>query len=253
MMTVDEKLSRKLHSSLPISKDEQIIAVFRHHWFVYAVIILGAIAGIIVVWITAFMLNANLSGQDAVGTAQNGDVIFAGASLVTLFIAVGSLIPLMMRAGEHLVVTDEAIFQVLQPSVFNSKISQLSLAHVNDVSVRRDFFGTILGYGTITIETPGEQANYHFRAAEEPDVAAKEIVEAHENFQAALESGRVATKYKIEADPDHTVNVDAAQYQEFLNYLQFKAEAAKEAGVATAAAAQTSPTQTQPTQTQQQR
>lgn len=232
-MTVDEKLSRKLHSSLPISRDEKIIAVFRHHWFAYAVIILAGFAAIIVVWLTAFMFAASMNSSDNAQPGQYGDIAMAGAGLLSLFIAIGTLIPLMMRAGEHLVVTDEAVFQVLQPSVFNSKISQLSLAHVNDVSVRRDFFGTLLGYGTVTIETPGEQANYHFRAAERPDVAAKEIVEAHENFSAALESGRVPTNFnKMPSSTDNStgVTVDAQQYQEFLNYQQFKAQVARDAG-----------------------
>ncbi len=234
MMTIDEKLSKKLHSSLPISGDEKILAVFRHHWFAYATIILAAAVAIIALWATAFMFASTFASQDATRAAEYNNMAIVAAGLTSLFIIVGATIPLMMRAGEHLVVTDEAVFQVLQPSVFNSKISQLSLAHVNDVSVRRDFFGTILGYGTVTIETPGEQANYHFRAAERPDVAAKEIVEAHENFAAALESGRVPTNFNkmpeaAETLPTgHTVNVDAAQYQEFLDYQQFKAQAARQ-------------------------
>ncbi len=223
-MKAQADLRKKVHSGLPISPDEQIIAIYKHHWFAYAVIWLSGFAAIAIIWITVFSF---MSGNSAVAS-QNSQVLYAAAGLFSIILALGTLVPIMMRLGEQLIVTDEAVFQVLQPSVFSSKVSQLALQHVNDVSVRKDFFGTIFGYGTVTIETPGEQANYHFRACARPDEAVSVIVEAHENFSAALESGKVPTTLKRNGQDEHSVTIDAAEYQRFLDFQQYQARARQE-------------------------
>ena len=89
-------------------------------------------------------------------------------------------------------------------------------------------FGTIFGYGTVTIETPGEQENYHFRATNKSDEAVATIVEAHENFSAALESGRLPTTLNKNTNDPHAVTIDAAEYQKFLDFQQFQARDAQE-------------------------
>jgi hypothetical protein len=122
--------------------------------------------------------------------------------------------------------TDEAVLQVLQPGLFASKVSQTSLEKIADVSVRQDFLGTIFGYGKLSVETPGEQDNYEYTYLPNARSAAREIVEAHENFAAALQGGRMPTTLgtppvtSSNAPAPQTVAVDAAAYQEFLRFQQ---------------------------------
>jgi uncharacterized membrane protein YdbT with pleckstrin-like domain len=123
-----------------------------------------------------------------------------------------------LRSQEVVVLTEEAVLQVLQPSLFASKVSQLNLAHIADVSVRQNFMGTIFGFGKITVETPGEQDNYEFTMLPRPQASAREIIAAHENFQAAVESGRMPTTLG-KAQPQ-TPQIDPQQYQQFLQYQQ---------------------------------
>jgi hypothetical protein len=92
-----------------------------------------------------------------------------------------------------------------------------------DVSVRQDFFGTVFDFGKISVETPGEQDNYEFFAIPHPKDAAKTIIEAHENYQAALESGRLPSTLGAQP-PAHPIQKDPAQYQQFLAYQQTVAQ-----------------------------
>ncbi len=221
-MNIDSKLNTRLHGRLPIGDDEEILGVFRHHWFVY-----------VSIWFVGFFAIVAILGAAIVFTSPTTtgttptyrEVVLAGALLFSIFVGLGTVVPAWLKAQEQLVVTDEATLQVLQPSVFGSKISQLSLQHVADVSVRKDFFGSILGFGTVIIETPGEQANYTFSAVPNPDVAAKVLIEAHENFIAALESGRLPTSIQKNGQAAHSVTVDATEYQKFLDFQQYQARA----------------------------
>ena len=222
-MAIDSNLNSQLHHRLPIGEDEEILGVFRHHWFVYvSIAVIGFFAVVAIMVAAVLFTTASANGQ---GETPYKSTVFAGAILFSCLTGLGALVPAWLRSQEQLVVTDEAVLQVLQPSLFGSKISQLSLQHVNDVSVRKDFFGSLLGFGTITIETPGEQANYLFTAVGNPDQAAKVIIEAHENFAAALESGRLPTSIQKDGQKSHEVTIDAAEYQRFLDFQQYQAQA----------------------------
>ena len=80
-----------------------------------------------------------------------------------------------------MIVTSEKLAQLLNPSLFNRKISQLSIGDVQDVSVHQNgIFPHIFDYGTVVIETAGEQQNYTFTFAPEPYKCAQAMVNAHE-------------------------------------------------------------------------
>ncbi|MCA9326893.1 hypothetical protein KDA14_00005, partial [Candidatus Saccharibacteria bacterium] len=110
------------------------------------------------------------------------------------------------------------------------KVSQLNLAHLADVTSRQDFFGTIFGFGHLTVETPGEQDNYEFSVLANANAAAKDVIEAHENFQAALESGRIPTTFQGKPaitvnGPQAPVNIDPDQYRQFLEFQKMQQQA----------------------------
>ncbi len=231
-MDIDQKLNKRLHARLPIGEDEEILGVFRHHWFVYVGIWLIGFFAVLAIMAAALLFTSPL---DNTGTRVSyAPIILASAILMSVIVGLGTVIPAWLKAQEQLVVTDEAVLQVLQPSLFGSKVSQLSLQHVADVSVRKDFFGSIFGFGSIIIETPGEQANYAFTAVPSPDAAAKVLIEAHENFIAALESGRLPTSIRKNGNGQHGVTVDATEYQKFLDFQQYQARAQEKQEIAAA-------------------
>jgi hypothetical protein len=221
-MQISDQDNQRLHRKLPIDANEKILAIYRHHWFAYASSwILG---GIIVVVVMAVCIALATMGGDTGGlAAHKGAIVGAGATLSVL-VLIGSYVPVYLRSQEQLVLTEEALLQVLQPSLFASKVDQVSLQRIDDVSVRQDFLGTIFGYGHLTIETPGEQDNYEFLMLPTPHDAARDISQAHENFVAALESGRLKTTLG-EPRPAQVAApgqppIDPQQYQEFLKYQQ---------------------------------
>jgi hypothetical protein len=240
-MAIDPKLNAQLHKRLPIGDDEEILGVFRHHWFVYVSIWFIGFFAVIAIMASAVAFTAPTGDIDST-TNQYRSIILAGAGFLSALAAVATTIPAWLKSQEQLVVTDEAVLQVLQPSLFGSKVSQLSLQHVADVSVRKDFFGSLLGFGAVTIETPGEQANYTFSAIPSPDAAAKVLIEAHENFIAALESGRLPTSIRKDGQQGHSVTVDSAEYQKFLDYQQYQARAQAENETAQTQVDQNNPT-----------
>lgn len=220
-MEATETESKKLHRLLPIDANEKIIAIYKHHWFAYVSLwVLAITMSTIILGVTIFL--AVLGNSDA-GLAQFRAPILAGGIILAAIVLVSTLIPVWLKSQEMLVLTEEALSQLLRPTLFAAKTSQVNLEHINDVTVRRDFFGSMLGFGHITIETPGEQDDYEFLILPNPEATARQIISAHENYQAAVQSGRIPTTWGVA--PVHNVQstqpeIDPQQYQQFLQYQQ---------------------------------
>jgi len=107
--------------------------------------------------------------------------VFIGA--LSFLIMLATYISARVYGLNELIITNENLIQVIQTSLFNRKISQLSLEKVQDVSsTQSGVIQSVFNYGTIFIETAGEAANFGFRYARDPNISAKHINEAHERF-----------------------------------------------------------------------
>jgi hypothetical protein len=181
----------KLHKLLPIGDNEKILTVVKHHWFAFISVYVGA-GFICLIILAAIILIGFAKNELGISDSAMGAIIAVG--LVTMLgVAVFSLIPVWIKKEEMLVLTEEALLQIKKPSLFASKVSQLNLQHIADVTVDQDTIGTLFGFAHLTIETPGEQDNYKFSVVGDAREKAKAIIEAHENYAAALESGQIQT------------------------------------------------------------
>lgn len=213
---------------LPIDPDEKVIAIYRHHIIAYLIPIFLALAVIVViVGLTMLMTSQTNLGAEPIIAERYQHQTFAIAIVLSVVTLIFTFIPVWLRLQEHIVLTNEAVLQVLQPGLFASKVSQIGLERIGDVSVRRDFLGTIFGYGKLSIETPGEQDNYEYTFLPNGRSAACEIIEAHENFAAALGGGHLPTTLgspsnaaTYTAPQPNTVSVDAEAYQAFVKFQQ---------------------------------
>lgn len=180
-----------LRQKLPIGQHEKILLTTRHHWFAYVSIMLttGLICILLIGVLVAVVAEREMFG---LSNGALSAVVAIGLGVVGV-IALFSLIPVWLKQQEVLILTEESLMQYNKPTLFASKVSQLNLRHIADVTVKQDVMGSILGYGHIAIETPGEQDNYEFNVVANPNAVAKAIVEAHENYSAALESGQIQT------------------------------------------------------------
>jgi hypothetical protein len=209
-MQITPEIDQALHKRLPIDEEEKVLAVFKHHWFAYiSPILITALLVLAVLGSATLLL---IGGNDIIGS-QYHPAIMVGTVLILIVVVLAGLVPVYLTSQEMLVLTDEALIQVLQPSLLASKIEQLGLNDLANISVHNDFIGSLLGFSHLGIETPGEQDNYEFKMVKDAAGAARMIVSSHENYEAALEGGRL--KSTLGEPPQQ---IDPMQYQEFLKY-----------------------------------
>lgn len=185
MNTMDpSKLSpsaRQVFKLIEFDEDEKLLFEIRKHWFgLYLIYLAGtSITAVLTVVAILALMSSNGSGGVSFGGFDMGVALIALllAVLSTVFTAIAAY----LYKSNVILVTSEKLAQVLNPALFHRKISQLSIGDVQDVTVgQHGIFPHMFDYGTIVIETAGEQQNYTFTYAPGPYQCAKAIVNAHE-------------------------------------------------------------------------
>ncbi len=190
---IDEKtnaklsyVGRKYFKFIEFDKDEVLITEIRKHpiglFFIYltglSIVLLFALMLYVVGFSAGFSSafdGAGISGDSARGViALLGFVLIVGAVIVMTIQAI-------LYVNNVIFVTSEKIAQVLYLTLFNRKISQLSIGDVQDVTVtQKGILAHIFNYGTLVIETAGEQQNYTFTYIPDPYTYSRAIVSSHE-------------------------------------------------------------------------
>ncbi len=166
-----------------LTANETLVADVRRHWFglfvVYLqlfialglslVLIFGLLPGIIE------SLNLNQAAANAI------------ASLFGLFVVSFGFIFMILATriyrGNQLIISDKNVTQVLQIGLFDRKVSELSMANVEDVTAQqKGIFPTLFNYGILRIETAGEQNNFIFPYCPNPNAYAKAILDSRLEF-----------------------------------------------------------------------
>ena len=162
-----------------IDPDEHILTIAYQHPF-----------GIIIIYLSAFVC---FIGALAIMSALLPSVFSSSSTaygLMTIFALVATVIVGIILSvatyvykQSRLTVTDRNVIQVLQQGVMNRKISQISLANVEDVtSHQKGFLANMFNFGTLKIETAGEQVNFVFNFCPESNRVAKIILDAKDDF-----------------------------------------------------------------------
>jgi uncharacterized membrane protein YdbT with pleckstrin-like domain len=166
--------------------NEQLICEIRKHPFGLFIIYLlgGLISFVLIAALIAVPYAINASQQDFGFNLSGVQPILALVGLVlgTLSL-VATAITAYLYQNNVVVVTNEKIAQQLYRTIFDRKISQLSIGDIQDVTVsQRGVFAKVFGFGTLIIETAGEQNNYAFNYSTRPYECAKLIVGAQEHY-----------------------------------------------------------------------
>jgi uncharacterized membrane protein YdbT with pleckstrin-like domain len=175
---------RKLFEMIEFDENEQLIAEIRKHPFgLFIVYITGfaiTMAVSLVFFLVPILLSANNSGFTSEARAIQPYMTLLGLILV-IGCLIGTGIGAYLYISNVILVTSEKLAQVLYKSIFNRKISQLSIGDVQDVTVNQvGLTARLFNYGTIIIETAGEQDNYDFTYVPDPYKKSKLIVGSHE-------------------------------------------------------------------------
>ncbi len=175
---------RKYFNLIEFDKEEQLICEIRKHMigllFIYFIgimisFIIASLFGLI--FSEGFDSNAKSVGISATGKS----FIITGGIIFIFFIIVAMTIQAILYTNNVIYITSEKIAQVLYISLFNRKISQLSIGDVQDVTVtQKGILAHMFNFGTLVIETAGEQQNYTFSYIPDPYKHSKLIVGAHE-------------------------------------------------------------------------
>lgn len=159
-------------------KEVVLHAIRRHPIGLFAIYGTGGL--LFAILLAAVFMTAG-SGDNTSGLSDTmlAMVAFAFAMLILL----GTYIASSIYRANELIITNESLLQILQQGIFDRKVSQLNLSKVQDVTVDQEgILSTLLGYGTLNVETAGEASNYRFPYTRNPSITAKHIIEAHEQY-----------------------------------------------------------------------
>jgi len=172
---------RKYFKFIEFDDKELLLAEIRKHPFgLFIIIILGVSIAIVVFTGVTGLAASGFLGSLGFGSL-NAVMVFAGFLLSILIVAV-TFINAHLYRNNVVFVTDEKLAQVLFITLFNRKLSQLSIGDVQDVTVQQNgFIPNLVGYGTLVVETAGEQQNYTFTFVPDPYETSKIIIAAHES------------------------------------------------------------------------
>lgn len=176
--------AKRFFDMIEFDQNEELVWEIRKHPFGLFIIYFtgAAISAVIfsVLVLGAMVFDRNFLGLGIELGAIRPIMIGLGF-LLTVFSLIGTAIGAYLYQANVVLITSEKIAQMLYRTIFDRKISQLSIGDVQDVTVQqKGIFARLFNYGTLVVETAGEQNNYIFTYTPKPYETGKAIVGAHE-------------------------------------------------------------------------
>jgi hypothetical protein len=164
-----------------VEPGEQLIAVARRHPIGLVAIYLGAAVALAAILTLSFFVIPDKAVNNMSNSASN--TIVAATLLAVILLAIILVAFVRVYKQSKLIITDKSLVQVIQRSLFNRKISRLSMSNVEDVNAEKSgIIPTIFNYGTVTVETAGEEDNFIFPWCPDPDKYADNILKARQQY-----------------------------------------------------------------------
>lgn len=177
----EKAFSQRPHAFNPMGKvedinsDEVMIADVRRHFFGLFLIYLETIFAIVLaLGLIIFLAPSALGKADSV---NSGLVLFSFVTIILGFVFL--ILATKIYNSNQLIISDLNVTQVLQIGLFSRKVSELTMENVEDVTAeQKGIFPTLLNYGTLKVETAGEQNNFIFKYCPNPNAYAKALQDA---------------------------------------------------------------------------
>lgn len=169
----------RLRTLESLDNDEQILCDVRQHPFGIIAVYIMCTVGLL----AAFLLIAVFLPEYFGTSAEVYSILALASVFIGFFILLAMAIATYIYRQSRLTVTSKNVVQVIQSGVFTRKVSQISLSNVEDVtSEQKGVLAQLLGFGTLKVETAGEQANFMFNYAPQPTRIAKIILQGKDDF-----------------------------------------------------------------------
>ncbi|WP_111766369.1 PH domain-containing protein [Nakamurella deserti] len=143
-----------------LSRGETVVLHKHPHWKVLALPVLWLV---LVIGAASFGLALLNSRSDDPGVWPL--VITAAALLLIVFLVV---VPFAKWRTEHFVLTDRHVF--FRAGFFKRREHQIPLGRIQNLEINVSFWGRILGYGTLTVESAADQPLSFYNVASLPRV-----------------------------------------------------------------------------------
>lgn len=151
-------------------------------------LLIGASIIVVILAVSAIAYGFLRSADSNVGNTNTnayGLLILLISIVLSAGVLIATLINIYLYKMNSLIVTTEKVAQIVYKNIFDRKVVQLSIERVQDVTVSQvGVLPRIFKYGTITIETAGEQEDCIFTFAPNPYEHSRTIMDLHEKAAA---------------------------------------------------------------------
>jgi len=170
-------------------KGEKIILLLRRHYIIiFAKIIFWAIVAVLppIFYLIFRSVLAELFSSELLGP-----IVVLFTSIYYLYIWLFAFHSFVDYYLDVWIVTNERIINIEQKGLFARVVSEQRLFRIQDItSELKGFFSTLLDYGTVYIQTAGEQQRFIFKQVPAPYRVARKIgkiVEKNKKFHRLME------------------------------------------------------------------
>ena len=161
----------------PGQKSQEAIVLFiRRHWFAY---IKWALLFFILTVVIIILYASNII------TITDGNKYFfvLGTSACFLFLLALFLTTWTEFYLNVTIITREHLIHIRQSELFTRSVAEQSLLRVQDVNSKiSGFFQTFFRFGTVYVETAGEEPNFTIVDIPKPHIVASTIIQIHEEL-----------------------------------------------------------------------
>lgn len=127
-----------------------------------------------------------------VGLGIDNQFVLSGSTIsfisfvFLVFVGLFTFGALWIWRNNRILVTNERIVDIDQNTIFNRSVATLTLSRIQDVSAEvKGPAQTLLQYGTVVVQTAGQEQNFHFDYMPRPYEAEQYILEIHKQYMAA--------------------------------------------------------------------
>jgi membrane protein YdbS with pleckstrin-like domain len=168
-----------LHNPNDLVEDnEHVLVVVRKHWAGIAQIYI--ISGLLV---AALVLIGTVVIPDLRLSDEAKSLVMVGALVIFILMTLILLAVINVYYRSKLTLTDKSLVQVVQSTLFSCKTSRLSMSNVEDVNVeQRGIISSLFNFGTLTVQTAGQEDNFVFSFCPQPNVYAERILQARQAY-----------------------------------------------------------------------
>lgn len=150
--------------------DRQVIFETKRHWFGLFTLYGLTIFGVILIAVFFFRNNNIFSSLLIIG-------------IIAAILAIIFHLIYRVYSSNKITISNIDIQQHIRSALFHKVFSTLNLIDVEDVTYTQNgIFATIFDYGTLNIETAGEQSNFVFIYCPQPDKIRQHITQARIDY-----------------------------------------------------------------------